>query len=293
MEAINTCKVFRYLVKPWEPADLLMTVERGLETYRLALENERFRRELIRRERLARELEIAREIQRYILPTCCPPLPGYEMSIEYHPASEVGGDLYDFDLRPESGTLLVVVGDVSGKSIPAALYGAVFSGHLRALFAQPMQPAESLTFLNSSLIHRTARANYIAVSFVKLDLGAGCLTFSNAAMPYPYVVHGGRVTRLSLPGPPLGLLSDAGHDELRARLQPGDTLIIISDGCTEATDQNGNEFGEERFGECIERHCEESAGELVRSLYREICLFTQRSENEDDITILALRRQAQ
>jgi len=292
MEAINTCRVFRYLVKPWEPGDLLMTVERGLETYRLALENERFRRELIRRERLARELEIAREIQRYILPAFCPPVPGYEVSVEYQPALEVGGDLYDFDYRPESGILRVVVGDVSGKSIPAALYGAVFSGHLRALFAQPMQPAESLAFLNASLVSRTPRANYIAVSFISLDLATGCVTLSNAGLTYPYLVHHGRVDRLDLPGPPLGLLSEATHEETRAVLQAGDTLIIASDGCTEATDQSGDEFGEERFTDCIERHHEESTGELVRSLYREMCLFTQRAENEDDITILALRRQA-
>lgn len=292
MEAINTCRVFRYLVKPWEPADLLMTVERGLETHRLALENERFRRELIRRERLARELEIAREIQRYILPAFCPPVPGYEVSVEYHPASEVGGDLYDFDYRPEAGVLDLVVGDVSGKSIPAALYGAVFSGHLRALFAQPMGPAESLAFLNASLVSRAPRANYIAVSFVNLDIRTGCVTFSNAGMAYPYLVHDGRVVRLALPGPPLGLLSDATHEEARAVLQAGDTLVIASDGCTEATDQSGEELGERKFTDCIERHHEESTGELVRSLYREICLFSQRTENEDDITILALRRQS-
>jgi len=113
MAAINSCKVFRYIVKPWDPPDLLMTVERGIESYRLTLENAQFRRELIRRERLLRELEIAREIQRYILPPCCPDLEGYEIAVEYHPAAEVGGDLYDFDWNPQEGSLQMVIGDVS------------------------------------------------------------------------------------------------------------------------------------------------------------------------------------
>ena len=103
MEAINSCKVFRYMVKPWDPPDLLMTVERGLESYRLAVENARIRKELIRRERLARDLEIARDIQRYILPPTCPQLDGYDMAVEYHPAREVGGDLYDFSHDPDVG----------------------------------------------------------------------------------------------------------------------------------------------------------------------------------------------
>ena len=102
MEAINSCKVYRYVVKPWDPPDMLMTVERGIEAYRLTLENARFRKELIRRERLARELEIASEIQRYILPPECPRLDGYEIAVDYHPAREVGGDLYDFEWDREA-----------------------------------------------------------------------------------------------------------------------------------------------------------------------------------------------
>jgi response regulator RpfG family c-di-GMP phosphodiesterase len=139
MEAINSCKVYRYIVKPWDPPDLLMTVERGLEAYKLAKENAQFRKELIRRERLARELEIAAEIQRYILPPHTPAVEGYEMAVEYHPALEVGGDLYD--LEYDRRTLQLVIGDVSGKSIPAALYGAVFSGQLRILFSDTPSPA--------------------------------------------------------------------------------------------------------------------------------------------------------
>ncbi|HXK58371.1 MAG TPA: SpoIIE family protein phosphatase [Acidobacteriota bacterium] len=290
MDAINTCKVFRYLVKPWEPVDLLVTIERGLETYRLTLENERFRRELIRRERLARELEIAREIQRYILPPCCPALPGYEVAVEYHPAWEVGGDLYDFHYSPETGIVQMVLGDVSGKSVPAALYGAVFSGQLRTLFAQPKSPADSLSFLNASLIGRTREASYIAVGFLRLDLATNCLTFANGGMPYPFCVGSNGVTRLELPGLPLGLFADGKYEQTHMAIQPGDLVVLASDGCTEAEDFRGEPFGDERVISCIEKHRDEPLDRLVRSLYDEVCRFMQGNEIRDDITLLALRR---
>ncbi|MFB3902058.1 MAG: PP2C family protein-serine/threonine phosphatase [Acidobacteriota bacterium] len=295
MDAINTCKVFRYLVKPWEPVDLLVTIERGLETYRLVQENERFRRELIRRERLARELEIAREIQRYILPTSCPELPGYEMAVEYHPAWEVGGDLYDFHFAPDTQVLQVVVGDVSGKSVPAALYGAVFSGQLRTLLAEPKSPKHSLTFLNSSLIGRTREASYIAVAFLRLELQTGCLTFSNGGLPYPYCVGidpDGRtvVKRLELPGIPLGLFEEGDYHEMRVALEPGELLVVASDGCTESENAEGEPFGDERFAACVVRHQQGSLTGLVRSVYEEICQFMQGNELRDDMTIVAIRR---
>jgi serine phosphatase RsbU (regulator of sigma subunit) len=290
MDAINSCKVFRYLVKPWEPADLLVTVERGMETYRLTIENERFRRELIRRERLARELEIARDIQRYILPSSFPPLEGYEMAVEYHPAAEVGGDLYDFDYSPETGTLQLVVGDVSGKSIPAALYGAVFSGQLRARFTHLTSPANAMSAMNANLLERAAGNNYIAVAFVRLELASGSLAFSNGGMPYPYLVHKGAVRRLELPGLPLGLLPDVEYEQVCARLEPGDILVVASDGCTEAENGTGEPFDEIRFVDAASRHCEEDVASLLRSLYREICAFSEPLEAQDDITIVGIRR---
>ncbi len=185
MEAINGCKVFRYMVKPWDPPDLLMTVERGLETYRLAVENARIRKELIRRERLARDLEIARDIQRYILPASCPRLDGWDMAVEYHPAREVGGDLYDFSHDPDTGVLQVVVGDVSGKSIPAALYGAVFSGQLRTVFTQSMSPAHTLAFLNGALTARPS-SNYIAVVCLRIESGHRCGTAGQRGDAVPF-----------------------------------------------------------------------------------------------------------
>jgi serine phosphatase RsbU (regulator of sigma subunit) len=288
VEAINQCKVFRYLVKPWDPPDLLITVERGLEAYRLAEENASFRKELIRRERLARELEIARDIQRYILPPDSPGLKGYEMGVAYHPAREVGGDLYDYHWNPEA--LQIVIGDVSGKSIPAALYGAVFSGRLQALFSQSTSPARALETLNSNLVARYPVSNYIAVAFCRIDLESGAGILSNGGMPFPLLVRNGKADRLEIGGIPLGLMANTAYKEIPFVLEPGDTFILASDGTTDALNPSGEFYDIERFTESICRNSRYSVDELPRRLYNEIHEFTAGAELNDDITIIALKR---
>ncbi len=290
MEAINSCKVFRYMVKPWDPPDLLMTVERGLESYRLAVENARIRKELIRRERLARELEIASEIQRYILPARCPDLQGYEMGVEYHPAREVGGDLYDFDWNPETGILQVVVGDVSGKSIPAALYGAVFSGHMQALFARSLTPAGMLASLNSMLLERYPGRNYIAVACLRLDLRHGTGLFANAGMPYPFLTGKSGVARLRAAGVPLGLMEGLTYDDVPVHLDEGETIVLASDGTTDAQDREGTLYDVERFQASLGRDAAKHVSEMLKDVYGEIVEFARDAELKDDVTILALRR---
>jgi serine phosphatase RsbU (regulator of sigma subunit) len=288
MEAINSCKVYRYIVKPWDPPDMLLTVERGLEAHRLSKENEQYRKELIRRERLARELEIAREIQRYILPSRCPELDGYEMGVEYHPAREVGGDLYDFE--HDAHTLRIVIGDVSGKSIPSALYGAVFSGQLRTLFSGKPAPAEALQILNNNLVARYRSANYISVAFCQVDLGSGTCVLANGGMPFPFLIRGDAIEQVQIPGVPLGLLDGVSHEERRFQLQPGDTLILASDGISDAVNEEGEFYDRARFMESIRAHSNERIAGCLKNLLSELRQFIGNAELSDDITLLALRR---
>ncbi len=290
MEAINSCKVYRYMVKPWEPSDLLMTVERGLEAYRLAKENEQFRRELIRRERLARELEIAGEIQRYILPPTTPAVEGYEMAVEYHPAREVGGDLYDLDY--DRSTLQLVIGDVSGKSIPAALYGAVFSGQLSILFSGTPSPAEALGVLNNNLLARYRSGNYIAVAYCRIHPADGSGILANGGMPFPFLVRGNDVGRLKLPGMPLGLMEGVSYQELSFQLDPGDTLLLASDGAMDALNPEGDFYDIDRFTDSVYRHAgkDPDVAAFLKSLYSDLLHFVGDAELNDDITLIALRR---
>jgi serine phosphatase RsbU (regulator of sigma subunit) len=292
MEAINSCKVYRYIVKPWDPPDLLITVDRGIEAYRLAMENARFRKELIRRERLARDLEIAREIQRYILPPSCPEVRDFEFGVEYHPAREVGGDLYDFDAGLAAAKLQIVIGDVSGKSIPAALYGAVFSGQLSSFFTQELSASETLRRANMILTARYRVSNFIAVAIMQVDPVTGFCTLANSGMPFPYLLRAGEVTRLRASGVPLGLIEDSVYEDFPFVMEKGDALILASDGATDAMDPEGRAFDEECFMDALRRHGAERASQLASSLYREICEFTSHADVYDDITILALRRSA-
>ncbi|MBN1567254.1 MAG: SpoIIE family protein phosphatase [Acidobacteria bacterium] len=288
MEAINSCKVYRYIVKPWDPPDLLITVERGLEAHRLARENEQFRKELIRRERLARELEIAGEIQRYILPPHCPGIDGYEMSVEYHPAREVGGDLYDFEYG--AGLLQIVIGDVSGKSIPAALYGAVFSGQLRTLFSGMPAPAKALRLLNENLLARYQSNNYIAVAYCRIDLASGTGILANGGMPFPFLDQDGSLTRLEVRGVPLGLMEVTDYEELEFRMHPGDTLVLASDGVMDAQEANGEFYGERRFADSIRQNSGKEVPDFLKCVHSDVCRFINGSELSDDITTIALRR---
>jgi serine phosphatase RsbU (regulator of sigma subunit) len=290
MEAINSCKVYRYIVKPWDPPDLLLTVQHGLEAYRLARENERFRKELIRRERLARELEIARGIQRYILPHRCPNLDGYEMGVEYHPAREVGGDLYDFEWDSKTRTLQIVIGDVSGKSIPAALYGAVFSGQLRPLFSPMLSPKEALKILNNNLVARYQSANYIAVLYCRIDLKDGACTLANGGMPFPLLIRGDVISPLEVPGVPLGLLEGMAYEEFEFRLESGDTFVLASDGITDALNGEGEFYNIDRFTESIRRHSAEEISECLKNLHSDLRQFVGGIELNDDVTLIAFRR---
>jgi serine phosphatase RsbU (regulator of sigma subunit) len=265
-----------------------MTVERGLETYRLAKENERFRKELIRRERLARELEIAREIQRYILPSRCPDLENYEMTVKYQPAREVGGDFYDFEVK--SDELQIVVGDVSGKSIPAALYGAVFSGQLQTLFPSRLSPAEKLKTLNTSLIARYPSGSYVAVAYCRIDLRNGSAVLANGGMPFPFLVRAGKILHIEASGAPLGLLEGSRYDEVEFQIEPGDTLLFASDGMTDALNPEGDFYDALRFIDSACRHAEKELPDFVESLHSELCSFKGNAELNDDIAIVALRR---
>jgi serine phosphatase RsbU (regulator of sigma subunit) len=288
LEAINSCKVYRYIVKPWDPPDMLMTVERGLEAYKLSKENEHFRKELIRRERLARELEIAGEIQRYILPARCPELDDYEMTVEYQPAREVGGDFYDF--QKDDKTLQIVVGDVSGKSIPAALYGAVFSGQLQTLFSNPLSPSEKLRALNSNLVARYPSGNYIAVAYCRIDLEEGAAILANGGMPFPFLVRSGSVLHLEVSGSPLGLLEGSTYEEIHFQLAPGDTLLFTSDGMTDTLNPEDDLYDAHRLIDSIRRHSEKELPEFIQSLRSELYDFKGSAELSDDITMVALRR---
>ena len=170
------------------------------------------------------------------------------------------------------------------------------AGHSRIVVAvcrhgrQSPAPADALASLNANLAHRYQADNYIAVAFLRLDLKCGKGTFANAGMPYPYLVRDGAVSRVCNPGVPLGLLEQTTYQEAAVSLDVGDTLLLSSDGTTEAFSPTGEMYDEARFVESIIAHSSKETSAFVKSLYLAMTEFMGDAEINDDITIVALRR---
>ena len=245
-----------------------------------------------RRERIEQELLVARRIQQASLPKEVPQLEGWQITPYYQPAREVGGDFYDFfDL--EGGQLGVVVGDATGKGMPAVLVAEATSNMLRAV-AQALgfsSPGEVLSRVNETLLARIPSNMFVTCFYAILDARSGNLTYANAGHDLPYLRRrNGDVEELRARGMPLGLMSGMGYEEKEIVLDAGEAALFYSDGLVEAHDSQRHEmFGFPRLLALIAEHGKErSLGEfLLGELYS---FVGEGWEQEDDITLLTLRR---
>jgi serine phosphatase RsbU (regulator of sigma subunit)/predicted ester cyclase len=258
-----------------------------LEATRQRLEQER-----IERERVEQELRLARSIQQASLPKEVPTLEGWQISPYYQPAREVGGDFYDFHLLSE-GRLGVVTGDATGKGMPAALVMSTTCGMLQ-LAAQSLDsssPGEILSRVNETLLARIPLNMFVTCYYAVLDPKSGSLTYANAGHDLPYRWHGGKCEELRARGMPLGLMPGMSYEEKEIELDVGEGVFFYSDGLVEAHDPKGEMFGFPRLRELIAEHGEERA--LGDFLLEELYSFVGEGwEQEDDITLLTLRRSA-
>ncbi|MFO7654727.1 MAG: SpoIIE family protein phosphatase [Candidatus Krumholzibacteriia bacterium] len=191
------------------------------------------------RARLDEELNTARDIQRRLLPERLPDPPGYELAADFEPCGAVSGDIYDVVER-EDGRLLLVLGDVTGKGLPAALLASNLQATVRALAARPGSPAELLTAAGRALEQTTAAEVFATLVLAELDPPTGMLRYAGAGHTPPLLRRGdGAVAWLEASGPPLGLLAGATYADAKFALTPGDVLILYTDGITEATDPDG------------------------------------------------------
>src|SRR5215217_6942454 len=243
-----------------------------------------------RRERIEQELLVARRIQQASLPKEGPQLEGWQICPYYQPAREVGGDFYDFfDL--EGGRLGVVVGDATGKGMPAALVAEATSNMLRAV-AQAFgsaSPGEVLSRVNETLLARIPLNMFVTCFYAILDPRSGHLIYANAGHDLPYLHRNGEAEELRARGMPLGLMPEMGYEEKEIVLQAGETTLLYSDGLVEAHDPKGEMFGFPRLRALIAEHGEERS--LGDFLMKELYSFVGEGwEQEDDITLLSLRR---
>jgi serine phosphatase RsbU (regulator of sigma subunit) len=252
----------------------------------------RLKQEAHARERIEQELHVARRIQQASLPESVPALKGWEISPSYRPAREVGGDFYDF-LQLENGRLGLVVGDATGKGVPAALVMSTTCGMLRAVTqASNYSPGEVLQRVNEALFARIPSNMFVTCFYGVLDPSTGSFAYANAGHDLPYVRRGGDADELMARGMPLGLMPGMGYEEKEIKLGAGDRALFYSDGLVEAHNPEGEMFGFPRLRALVAEHTE---GEpLVDFLMDELYSFTgQRWEQEDDITLVTLHRIAQ
>ncbi len=257
----------------------------------VALENARLYEKVRKDElRLERDLDTAREIQKGLLPSAPPRLPGLDLGYAYAPARQLGGDFYDFLLYP-GNQLAIAVGDVSGKATAAALYGSLAIGMLRAhVVEHPCQPAEMLGHMNEHLRQPRLDNRFVALAFGVYDTQSKILTIGNAGFPRPHLVRGGRVEQVLVDGVPLGLLPDIGYEQKKLALQVGDTVVICSDGIQEAMNKKQEEYGTERLRDLLS----ELSGRSAREIAEAILQSTDRhlagnGRHTDDRTVVVLK----
>jgi predicted ester cyclase len=249
-----------------------------------------FEREVRMRARVEQELRVARSIQQASLPKELPTLENWQITPYYQPAREVGGDFYDlFEL--EDGRVTVVMGDATGKGIPAALVVSATSSVLRAVAHAlgSSSPSEVLAQVNETLFARIPPNMFVTCFYATLDPKSGSLTYANAGHDLPYLHRNGDAEELRARGMPLGLMSGMGYEEKETILNNGETALLYSDGLVEAHNPQGEMFGFPKLRALVAEHSAERALEdfLVEELYSFVGVGW---EQEDDITLLTLQR---
>jgi len=255
----------------------------------IAIENARLYEQIERQEkRLERDLELARELQFRLLPQSLPKLPHLELAAKFAPARAIGGDLYDFVSYSLSRTALVI-GDVSGKGAPAAIYAALVSGILRSHAPIEPVPAEMLRAVNFSLGERRIDGQFVSLIYAVWDDEQQTLQVANSGLPRPLYWHDDKIEIIEATGLPLGLFDDADYDEFTFNAKPGDKFVFFSDGILDARNEAGDLFGRSRVEQIVANSDGVSAEGLVNSLFDAVAEHASGVETFDDQTVVVIK----
>lgn len=255
----------------------------------VAIENARLYEESLRTASIKKELSIAREIQSKLIPTTLPDIPGFELAFRYEACSEVGGDYLQLMPLPD-GSQLVIIADVSGHGVPAALLvstlHATVESHLESVTS-----LEKLAAMLNNLIYRNSTSSTYITFFAMILHPDGTFRWLNAGHPSPVLVSGSVATLpFEASGPPLGMLRDMTYEEQSSRLVPGDCLALFTDGITENFNSSEDMFGEDGLSATMIR-CQTVTGtDLIGSVFEDLNAFTNHAPPDDDRAILVLRK---
>jgi len=255
----------------------------------IAIENARLYERLTREEqRLERDLSMAREVQHHLLPPSCPVLPGADLAARFNPATAIGGDMYDF-LEYKSPRTFIVVGDVSGKGAPAALYAALVSGILRSMAPGEPTPAQMQNAVNHSLNKRRLAAQFVVLTCALWDDEKRIMRVSNSGLPRPIYCHEGHAHMIEAAGLPLGMFEDVTYDEITIKASSGDVFVFFSDGIVDASNLHDEQFGRVRIEKTISKHSDQSAQQIVDALFEAANKFSEGAPVFDDQTVVVLK----
>ncbi|MBK7072587.1 MAG: SpoIIE family protein phosphatase [Myxococcales bacterium] len=269
-----------------EDVDLLQTV--AYQTA-LAIHAARVAVQLAQKDRLERDLRVARQIQRSLLPAVVPQVVGLDFAVHYEPAYQIGGDFYDFIWHDE-GHLGVGIGDVAGKAISAALYMARLSSELRSRAGLARTPARLLRRVNEEMVKLGDDGMFATLVYAIYELETRTLVFTNAGHCVPLLRRGERVFPLQADRAhiaPIGVVTDLEVGEARVQLHAGDMLVLVTDGILEARDPRGNEYGMMRLSRRL-RTARGAAEDVVKAILQDVDSHVGSGGLSDDITVVAM-----
>jgi len=255
----------------------------------ISIENARLYQRVAQQEqRLESDLSMAREVQLRLLPPFKPKHARAEFAAKFLPARTLGGDLYDF-VPYDANRTAIVLGDVSGKAAPAALYAALVSGIMRSEATAHLSPSEMLKTLNDSLQERRVDSQYVTMLYSVWNDENQTLQIANAGSVQPLFCREGEVEKVKAEGFPLGMFPNVKYEEFTLSTQPGDSLIFFSDGLADAQNAAGDMFGDERLIAVVQKYQQKSAAKIAEAIFNEVGKFQKGVERFDDETVVVLR----
>ncbi len=255
----------------------------------IAIENAQLYEQIARQERrLEQDLAMARELQFQLLPPTLPKIRHLDIAAKFVPARAIGGDLYDF-VSYSMGRTAIVVGDVSGKGAPAAIYAALVSGILRSHAPIEPLPAEMLAAVNFSLSQRRIDGQFVSLIYGVWDDNRRILRIANSGLPRPVYCHQGKTEIIEATGLPLGLFDDAQYEEFSFHAKSGDVFVLFSDGILDARNKAGDLFGRGRLEQIIARHATLSADAVVQAIFSAVAEHAAGEEAFDDQTVVVIQ----
>lgn len=292
MENIRTAMnrgAFDFLTKPISFDDLEITINKSLEEISMIWQSMQEHDELVS---IQQDLQTAREIQQAILPKKFPPFPErteFSIFASMIAAKEVGGDFFDFFMM-DNDRLGFVIGDVSGKGVPAAIFMAVSRTLIRATGIKGISTEECMGYVNRLLCNESVSCMFVTVFYGILNTKTGEVEYVNAGHNPPYILSGNGVSKVEMTnGTILGCMEDFKYRSKKVQLLPGDLLFLYTDGVTEAFDSQEQLYGEERLESYLQNRSSHSIEAIVLDSIQDVTLFSTGMPQSDDITLMAIR----